>query len=659
MEKKQDVAEEDGRGEEEGEELLALHEVLPLEVMQHIMGMADPASVARAEGVCRAWRSACESPFVWEAVFRRHFSSRPSTTAKEKWRERCVKAAISLRRLQALKGEDRLRDTLRWCAACGHDRVLRELLTKEAAHMTLDLLNGKRPPNTDESKFQYSDDGSARPVHLAASVGCAEIMEVLMEKAGGPEKARELINAVESRTGNTALHFAAENGHCAMVAFLLNQGAEKNALNGSKQTALHLATLAGCAPAVRMLVEHGAQILFTAAEAKSKKVPASPLHLAASNRSEALVSLFIELGLDINLTDAAGRIPLHFAARAVPKNAGFIEFLLARGADAKAVDEEGQGVLHYAITNECSAELVAMCKRLIDAGADAHSKDPVLGLERLIARSYYQSSYDRDLVNLFVERGIDIKDPPKAHHYDLVLALLDWGVDPNASDPSVTGTTPNLPLHMALCGHSYHNSDADRRRVVELLLERGADVHRLAGYNQSQALFYLPCEPDETFDFLLSRGADINARNERGETFLYRAVNQNWPYNAPHFHRMRRAVVALIERGADPGQCRVDGHGPVSEVVDPTYTPLGWEWVAFLRSVGIPIRTAADDDEPAAAAAGSGDATGAEADDDGEGRAEPLGHHRLRNDGDDTNEDEEEEEAEEDSRSKGKEKLDK
>jgi ankyrin repeat protein len=130
-------------------------------------------------------------------------------------------------------------------------------------------------------------------------------MEVLMEKAGGPEKARELINAVESRTGNTALHFAAENGHCAMVAFLLKQGAgtglyylllfiylyllslfgayvdvcvvcalptEKNALNGSKQTALHLATLAGCVPAVRMLVEHGAQILFTAAEAKSKKV---------------------------------------------------------------------------------------------------------------------------------------------------------------------------------------------------------------------------------------------------------------------------------------------------------------------------------------------------------------------------------------------------
>jgi hypothetical protein len=41
----------------------------------------------------------------------------------------------------------------------------------------------------------------------------------------------------------------------------------------------------------------------------------------------------------------------------------------------------------------------------------AYAGHGVQGLERLIARSYYQSSYDRDLVNLFVERGIDIKDP--------------------------------------------------------------------------------------------------------------------------------------------------------------------------------------------------------------------------------------------------------
>jgi hypothetical protein len=56
----------------------------------------------------------------------------------------------------------------------------------------------------------------------------------------------------------------------------------------------------------------------------------------------------------------------------------------------------------------------------------------------------------------------------EAHHYDLVLALLDWGDDPNASAP---GGTPNLPLHMAVSGHSYRFGEDDRRRVVDLLLE--------------------------------------------------------------------------------------------------------------------------------------------------------------------------------------------
>jgi hypothetical protein len=72
-----DVEEEEEEyacGEAGGE---TLHEVLPLEVVQHVMGMLDAPSVGRAECVCRAWRVACHSPFVWEVVFRRHFASRP------------------------------------------------------------------------------------------------------------------------------------------------------------------------------------------------------------------------------------------------------------------------------------------------------------------------------------------------------------------------------------------------------------------------------------------------------------------------------------------------------------------------------------------------------------------------------------------------------
>jgi len=134
---------------------------------------------------------------------------------------------------------------------------------------------------------------------------------------------------------------------------------DKNALNRSKQTALHLAMLAGCVLAVCLLVEHGAQILFTTAEAKSTKVshfavccqshsltthtpadvhivfvsgqvPASVLHQVVSNHSETMVPLFVKLGLDINLTDTASHIPLHFAAHTMPKDTAFIDFLLTQ-----------------------------------------------------------------------------------------------------------------------------------------------------------------------------------------------------------------------------------------------------------------------------------------------------------------------------------------
>jgi hypothetical protein len=85
-ERKVEAAVEEEAEEKEAEEYAcggeALHEVLPLEVVLHVMGMLDAPSVGRAECVCRAWRVACHSPFVWEVVFRRHFASRlPSSVA--------------------------------------------------------------------------------------------------------------------------------------------------------------------------------------------------------------------------------------------------------------------------------------------------------------------------------------------------------------------------------------------------------------------------------------------------------------------------------------------------------------------------------------------------------------------------------------------------
>jgi hypothetical protein len=53
---------------------LVVHEVLPVEVMQHVLGMLDVPDLIRAEVVCSAWCRLAEPAWLWERVFRERFS---------------------------------------------------------------------------------------------------------------------------------------------------------------------------------------------------------------------------------------------------------------------------------------------------------------------------------------------------------------------------------------------------------------------------------------------------------------------------------------------------------------------------------------------------------------------------------------------------------
>ncbi|ELR22668.1 Fbox domain containing protein [Acanthamoeba castellanii str. Neff] len=609
--------------EDEGGE--AVHEVLPLEVMQHIVSMLDPTSLARAESVCRAWHSACASPFVWETVFRRHFSSRPAASVG--WRERCVKAAIALRRLYSqscTSHEQRLRDIIN----CGHDLVLRDLLATEGARVSLDLLNGCQPVSVDQyGNSRHTNDGRGRPVFLAANVGSApvldilalagadvnvihnaatpvgvaaakgfldavevllrhgaggddftriireqqsttytrkgvlplfyqaatgghtKIMEILLAKAGGPERAREMVRAADV--------FAAENGSVAMVELLLRQGA---------------ATLHRRESTVRLLVERGAQLI------------------QATTRGQ-------KCGVDINLAGAGGRTPLHSALRSVTTSLSFIRYLLSRGADAKAIDDSGFGALHHALARVPPEETLEICRCLIEAGADVHQKNPILP-------GFSDVDMVTDVLDLLAEHGVNVRDPEAAAknaNCKLLEVLLDRGMDPNAD-----GGHPNvlLPLHATLT-YGHWNWADKVPKAIKLLLQRGADLNRHSGPRQGPALFFVQQFRPQDFDLLMAHGADINARNAYGETLLQVIVSHE-----PSFHGQlstaKEWVTTLIAsvladewfsrqreqqntEGADPKQCRV-----IFEPRTPRVHRV--EWAAFLRSVG--IATTPSFDEP-------------------------------------------------------------
>jgi ankyrin repeat protein len=136
----------------------------------------------------------------------------------------------------------------------------------------------------------------------------------------------------------------------------------------------------------------------------------------------------------------------------------------------------------------------------------------------------------------------------------MIVALLDAGADPNW--PADDGFPP---LIAALsCAQEAPGSPprADVREIVQLLLERGADVHQ-RGINDYTALHWAAGQGGlELVDLLLAHGADANAitRIDDMETALEVATS--------------------------------GGHSPIVERLTPLTTRVGWEAASSGGDVG-------------------------------------------------------------------------
>ncbi len=75
------------------------------------------------------------------------------------------------------------------------------------------------------------DSGGTLPLHAAAYFGATEVVRILVEDAGID------VNSKDRRTGYTALHLAAQEGHKETVDLLLRLGADKAVRSKDEKTA--------------------------------------------------------------------------------------------------------------------------------------------------------------------------------------------------------------------------------------------------------------------------------------------------------------------------------------------------------------------------------------------------------------------------------------
>ena len=401
-----------------------------------------------------------------------------------------------------------------------------------------------------------ANDHGVTPLFLAAENGSAPVAERLL--AAGADASATL-----PADGETVLMRAAHSGSAAIVRKLLERGADPHARAiRSGQTALMWAVAENHAAAARELIAHGADV-----RGRSHG-HYTPLLFAARQGNVAIAAMLLDAGVPVD-RDGPGPAPLVVAIEhgRVP----FARFLLERGAAANIVMRNGSTPLAAAfaiggrqlgydpdaVVYEPPDKL-GLVRDLLAAGADPNRRR---GVPEAGARVYspdgQASGFDRgptDPDNFGVARSWIGASPfwVAAHKADVALLelLLDAGADPTVTTED--GTTPLMvAAGLGHAGDRYEKfwSAGAAREAVEFLVERGADVNAAngAGFTALHGTAFVGAEA--AADYLVTQGADLNAQDFAGRT----------PYRIAQGHKgggmsfvSRPGTTALLARlGAD------------------------------------------------------------------------------------------------------------
>lgn len=266
--------------------------------------------------------------------------------------------------------ERRGQTALMWAAADGHAAVVEALIQAGADFRT------------------PLPDSGFTPMLFAVREGRTEVVRVLLKAGVDVNESAQprRITGKSLKKGMSPLLLAVENGHFELAVALLEAGADPNDQR-SGFTALHTMTWVrkpnrgdgddGDPPPigsgnlsslqfVRKLVEHGADVNAKLQSGKSgagrfAHLGATPFLMAAGTADIAYMKLLVELGADPMLANADNCTPLMTAcgigiggaesdevAGTEPEVLETVQYLLSLGADANAVDANGETAMHAA-----------------------------------------------------------------------------------------------------------------------------------------------------------------------------------------------------------------------------------------------------------------------------------------------------------------------
>jgi len=212
----------------------------------------------------------------------------------------------------------------------------------------------------------------------------------------------------------------------------------------------------------------------------------TPLILAVKNNKTEIVKLLLARRADVNEKDSNGWSPLILSL--FGNDTDLVKLLIEGGADLNAIGNHGWTVLHYAARGQVkqggqggdeeisSLDYKDIVQRLLVKGAAINAKN---------------SDGETPLLQA-VDNG----------NTEVVELLLAQGADINAKDD-----LGRKPQHLV-----------ESISIAKLLLAGGIDVNAATDYKQTLLHVAASRNMTELVKILVKKGADINAKNDDGET---------------------------------------------------------------------------------------------------------------------------------------------
>lgn len=183
---------------------------------------------------------------------------------------------------------------------------------------------------------------------------------------------------------------------------------ELDARNAMGQTPLHMACLANNDEIARVLVELGADVN---AEDDLRSTPALA---AASNGDFELVRFLCDKGADLEVRSSAGEDMLAAAIVAPEPSPDLVGWLLMRGADGEAVNDDGETPLHLACRKRAEEDGREEDREMIIFALLAAGADPDPGADRHRLRPIDYVKDDAFVVGQLLGNAKRIREDPGA-----------------------------------------------------------------------------------------------------------------------------------------------------------------------------------------------------------------------------------------------------